>query len=235
MSTAERLPPSILPPLENGQRLDQPTFHKRYEAMPPETRAELVAGVVYMPSPVSDDHGEPASDLGGWLFHYKLHTPGVRSPIDTTVKLGPYAEPQPDGQLRIPAELGGRTRVDDSGFITGPPELVAEVARSSRSFDLNEKKGDYDRAGVLEYLAIELEPNLIHWFVRRGGRFVRLKPGSDGVYRSQVFPGLWLDPAALFAEDRRKLIRVLNRGLRTPEHAAFVARLKAAGGRRKPR
>ena len=42
----------VLPPLVAGQHLDQPTFHERYEAMPPETWAELVGGVVYMPSPV---------------------------------------------------------------------------------------------------------------------------------------------------------------------------------------
>ena len=38
--------------LVEGQRLDQPTFHALYEAMPPGTRAELIDGVVYMPSPV---------------------------------------------------------------------------------------------------------------------------------------------------------------------------------------
>jgi hypothetical protein len=37
--------------LVEGQRLDQPTFHALYEAMPPGTRAELIDGVVYMPSP----------------------------------------------------------------------------------------------------------------------------------------------------------------------------------------
>ena len=38
--------------LVEGQRLDQPTFHALYEAMPPGTRAELIDGVVYMPSPL---------------------------------------------------------------------------------------------------------------------------------------------------------------------------------------
>ncbi len=121
MSTVKRARRRTLPPLESGQHLDQPTFHERYEAMPPQTRAELVGGVVYMPSPVSDDHGEPDNDVSGWLFHYKLFTPGVRSPNDATVKLGPAGEPQPDCQLRIPAELGGQTRIDREGYITGAP------------------------------------------------------------------------------------------------------------------
>ena len=89
MSTVERATRTTLPPLEAGQRLDQPTFHERYEAMPPDTRAELVGGVVYMPSPMRDDHGDTGQrSSAGWLFHYKWKTPGVRSASDgSTVKL----------------------------------------------------------------------------------------------------------------------------------------------------
>ena len=111
--------------------------------------------------------------------------------------------------------------------------MVVEIARSSRSYDLKEKKADYERAGVLEYLVVELDPNRIHWFVRRGKHFKRLSPGPDGIYRSTVFPGLWLDAQSLFAEDRPRLIEVLEQGLATPEHAAFVAKLAAAGASRK--
>jgi Uma2 family endonuclease len=229
MSTVDHARPTrILPPLVAGQHLDQPTFHERYEAMPPETRAELVGGVVYMPSPVSDDHGEPGNDISGWLFLYKMSTPGVRSPNDATVKLDGLGEPQPDGQLRIPAELGGQTLLDENHFITGAPELVAEVSRASRNYDLTQKKADYERAGVLEYVVIDLERSRIHWFIRRGRRFKDLLPGPDGIYRSETFPGLWLDGEALFSEDRRRLIRILKRGLRSPEHAAFAAKLAEA-------
>ncbi|MFI5461274.1 MAG: Uma2 family endonuclease [Isosphaerales bacterium] len=235
MSTAERVKLKTLPPLEAGQHLEQPTFHDRYEAMPPDTRAELVGGVVYMPSPLSGDHGEEHSNVSGWLFHYRRFTPGVRSPNDTTVKLDPQGEPQPDCQLRIPAELGGQTYVDDEGYIAGAPELVVEVARSSRYYDLKQKKADYERAGVREYVVVELDPNRIHWFIRRGTRFAVLRPGPDGIYRSRVFPGLWLDPKALYAEDLDRLIQVLEQGLATREHAAFVARLAAAWAGRKPR
>jgi Uma2 family endonuclease len=140
-------------------------------------------------------------------------------------------ETQPDGQLRIPQELGGQTRIED-GYIVGAPELVIEIARSSRYYDLGEKKGDYERAGVREYLVIELDPDRIHWFIRRGDRFEDLLPGPDGIYRSEIFPGLWLDSKALFAEDLDRLVEVLEQGLATPEHAAFVARLARARAKR---
>jgi Uma2 family endonuclease len=229
MSTAERTrPPKTLPPLVAGQHLDQPTFHDRYEAMPPETRAELVDGVVYMPSPLGYDHCEEDSDFGGWLFYYKVFTPGVCSPLNATVKLYAKGEPQPDCQLFIPVELGGQVRIDEDRYVTGAPELIAEISRSSRHFDLTKKKDDYERAGVREYVVVELDPDRIHWFIRRGDRFEELFAGPDGIYRSEVFPGLWLDPVALYAEDRMRLIRVLEQGLATPEHAAFAARLAEA-------
>jgi Uma2 family endonuclease len=229
MSTVERPDRRVLPRLVAGEHLDQPTFHERYEAMPPSTRAELVGGVVYMPSPLRDDHGETDHSVSYWLVHYRRFTPGLRSGANTTTKLGVYGEPQPDSQLRIPFESGGQTRVVD-GYVTGAPELIVEVARSSRAFDLGSKKLDYERAGVREYVVVELDPDRIHWFILREGTFQDRPPGPDGIFRSEVFPGLWLDPEALYAEDLDRLIEVLEQGLATPEHAAFAARLAAAAG-----
>jgi Uma2 family endonuclease len=229
MSTLDRPEPKTLPPLVAGERLDRATFHERYEAMPPGTRAELVGGVVYMPSPVGYEHGERDGDLSDWLGHYKRFTPGVRRASNATTQFGDYGEPQPDLQLRIPEELGGRSRIV-GGYVVGPPELIVEVSKTTRKHDLGEKKADYQRAGVREYLFVGLDPEEIRWFVRRRGRFVGLPAGPDGVYRSEVFPGLWLDPRAFFAEDTEALIATLERGLATPEHAAYVAQLAAARG-----
>jgi hypothetical protein len=146
MSTAEQAKHKTLPPLEPGQRLDQPTFRERYEAMPPDTWAELLGGVVYMPSPVRNDHGESNENLSVWTGLYKRSTTGLRGGRNSTVILDELGEAQPDGHLRIPQALGGQTRVERD-YIIGAPELVIEIARSSRSYDLNEKKADYERAG----------------------------------------------------------------------------------------
>jgi len=235
MSTVERTKPKTLPRLVHGQHLDQPTFHERYEAMPPDTRAELVGGIVYMPSPLSIDHGEEDNNVSGWLFYYKVFTPGVSGANDATVKLDPRGEPQPDCQLRIPKELGGQSYVDQEGYVAGAPELIVEVARSSRDYDLKQKKADYERAGVCEYVVVQLEPDRIHWFIRRRGRFRKLPPGPDGIYRSEIFPGLWLDPQALYGKDLVRLLKVLDEGLATPEHVAFLAKLTAASEERKNR
>jgi Uma2 family endonuclease len=230
MSTTDRPAATVLPPLVTGQRLDQRTFHERYEAMPPETRAELIGGIVHMPSPLGNEHGEADESVSYWLGHYKRFTKGVRSTGNATTILGGYGEHQPDCQLRIPEELGGQSRIVD-GYVNGPPELIVEVGRASRTLDLGATKNDYERAGVLEYLFVGLDPEEIRWFVRRAGRFVERPPGPDGFYRSEVFPGLWLDPTALFGGDMEGLVAALERGLATPEHGAFVARLAKAGRR----
>ena len=185
-----------------------------------------------MPSPMRRDHGGTSRIVAFWFGHYQWKTLGVTGEDGATVKLDPRGEPQPDHVLRIPAGMGGQTYVDDEGYLAGAPELVVEVARSSRSYDLNQKKADYERAGVGEYAVVELEPDRVHWFIRRRKRFQVLRPGRDGIYRSEVFPGLWLDAKALFAEDRDRLMQVLDQGLATPEHAEFAAKLAAARERR---
>jgi hypothetical protein len=236
MSTIEtKRPKTMVPPLVDGEPLDQPTFHERYEAMPPETRAELVGGIVYMPSPMRHDHGQESRVVVGWLDNYQRLTPGLDGGDGSTLKLDVQGEPQADHHLRIPAEAGGRSEIDEMGYVAGAPELVAEISRSTRSFDLNAKKADYERAGVLEYLVVELDPDRIHWFVRRDDRFEELAAGTDGIFRSEAFPGLWLDPKALYAQDRDRLYRVLRRGTRSPEHAAFVARLAPARPKKRRR
>jgi hypothetical protein len=229
MSTAERPIRIAPPPLVEGQRLDQVEFHRRYEAMPPETRAELIDGVVFMPSPVGPEHGRAHVPTLVWLNYCEENTPGVEVLDNTSTALGPRSEPQPDAQLRILPECGGRTQTDRR-VVRGVPELLVEVSHTTRYTDLGPKLDDYQRAGVLEYVVRALEPDEVLWHVLRDGRMATIPPDADGLYRSRVFPGLWLDPQALLARDTRRLRAVLDQGLATAEHAAFVAKLAADPG-----
>ena len=213
-----------LPPLTAGDQLDQPTFHARYLAMPEGIRAELVEGIVYMPPPpVADGHSAPHAGLVFWLGYYQSFTAGVRPTNDGTTILGRHSQPQPDATLRI--AVGGQARLSDAGYVVGCPELVCEVANSTEAYDLHAKRRDYERHGAQEYIAIVVRTPAVVWFARRGKRLVEVPPDPDGLYRSQTFPGLWLDPSALLANDARGLRLTLDAGLATPEHAAFVADL----------
>jgi Uma2 family endonuclease len=226
MSTAQQPRTSLQTPFEDGQRLDQPTFHQLYATMPEGKWAELVGGVVHIMFPLFEGHGTGDSILSTWLVLYWGATPGVRCSTNVSTILGDDSEVQPDLQLRIREDRGGQTRVE-GGYVVGAPELVVEIGDSSRLRDLGVKKDLYEKAGVLEYLFVGLEPQEIRWFVRRDGVFHENPVGVDGISRSQAFPGLWLDPKALFAEDPNGLIATLEQGLATEEHAAFVAELEA--------
>jgi Uma2 family endonuclease len=228
MSTVPR--PAAVPPLRDGERLSRAEFHRRYEAMPDGVKAELIDGVVYMPSPVRVPvHTEPHGNIDLWLGTYRVYTPGVRGGPEGTVRLAPKSEPQPDVLLFIDAARGGQSRIDADQYLAGAPELVAEIAASSVDRDLGAKRRAYRRAGVREYIVWRVEDGELDWFVLRGTAFRRLRRGRDGLYRSEVFPGLWLDAAALLGGNMIRVLQVLQQGLASPEHAAFVVRLQQAG------
>ena len=214
----------IVPPLENGDRLTREEFERRYWAMPEKTKAELVAGVVYMASPLRvKAHGEPHSDIIGWLVFYKAATFGVGSADNATVFLDEKNEVQPDGLLRI--EVGGQSRIDEKDYIEGAPELIVEIAASSASYDLHEKLRVDRHHKVQEYLVWRVYDRQFDWFRLRDDKYVQLEPNVDGITCSQVFPGLWLDKAALLAGDLAKVFAVLQQGLSTADHQVFVKQL----------
>jgi Uma2 family endonuclease len=146
---------------------------------------------------------------------------------NATVRLDWDNEPQPDAFLRILPVCGGQTR-DESGYVAQGPEWAGEITATSASYDLHDKKEAYRRNGVREYLVWRVQENAIDWFVLRGGRYDPLVPGEDGICRSEVFPGLWLDSAALIRGEMRPVLQVLEQGLATPEHAEFVKQLRNA-------
>src|SRR5207248_8063706 len=135
--------------------------------------------------------------------------------------------------LAIARECGGQSRIDREGYIVGAPELIGEVAASSVSYDLHDKLEVYRRNRVREYVVWRVWDETIDWFLLRRGKFVRLPLNAEGRYQSQVFPGLWLDPAALLRGDLAKVFEVVQQGLASPEHAAFVARLKRAASKKR--
>jgi Uma2 family endonuclease len=230
IATAEKsLPPkktsdaSQPPPLENGDRLTAKEFLRRYEAMPHLKKAELIEGIVFMGSPVrADVHSEPDNIVQTWVGMYSTLTLGVQAGGNGTVRLDVDNIPQPDIFLRL---VNGKSRLDE-GYIVGCPELIVEIAASSVSIDLHDKMNIYRRHGAREYLAWRTLDAQFDWFVLKDEKFVSQEPDKDGIIRSTVFSGLWLDVNALLRGDRAAIWATLQKGLATPEHAAFVESLK---------
>lgn len=212
----------VIPALEPGDSLTRDEFERRYNAMPDVKKAELIEGVVYMPSPVRiRKHANPHFLFIGWLAHYSMHTPCTIGGDSATARLDMDNEPQPDAMLLIDPECGGQATISDDDYVERGVELVGEISASSVSFDLHTKKAVFRRNGVREYIVWRVLDEAIDWFALRAGQFQPLPPGADGVLRSEVFPGLWLDVAALIRGDMIRVIEVLDQGLATPEHAAF--------------
>ncbi|MDH3600235.1 MAG: Uma2 family endonuclease [Candidatus Tectomicrobia bacterium] len=218
-----------IPPLENGDRLSRMEFERRYDAMTHLKKAELIEGIVYMPSPVRHRlHGRPHSHLMGWLIVYEAGTPGVQVGDNSTVRLDLDNEPQPDAILLVDPECGGQTRLSEDGYIEGAPELVVEVTASTASYDLHAKLNVYRRNGVREYVVWRVQDEAIDWFVLRDEQYEPLQPDGEGRFCSEVFPGLWLDPMALMRHDLTRVLTLVQEGVASPEHAAFLHRLHDA-------
>ena len=221
---------AIAPPpiLHEGDRMDTAEFISRWEAMPDLKHAELLNGTVFMSSPVALDHGAYHTDIGGLFSYYTAHTEGCDCGADSTWLMGPSDSPQPDVFLRLLPSHGGQSR-NEGKYAGGAPELIAEVSGSSLSRDHGVKLELYQRCGVREYITIELPTRTIVWRQLVRGKYHPIQPDVDGLLRSRAFPGLWIDPESLW---KRQWPAAVQRGLASPEHAAFVKKLAAAAVRK---
>jgi len=220
--------PPIIPMLENGDHLTREEFERRYNAMPCLKKAELIKGRVYMSSAVKIDHSSSHAKIMAWLGAYWVATPGTDLHDNGTVRLDEDNEPQPDAVLRVSSPAIGATWTSDDGYLEGAPELIVEVSGSSASYDLHEKREVYRRHGVQEYLIWQMYENRLEWLILEDETYLTLRPDSEGMLRSRVFPGLWLALDALLSGDMATVVAVLQHGLDTEEHAAFAQRLQKA-------
>lgn len=219
-SLAEQVP--ILP-LENGDHLTRDEFERRYHAMPDQKKAELVEGVVYLPSPTRFvSHAEPHGHVMTWLGVYEVSTSHISMGGHATVRLDLDNEPQPDAVLLVDASVGGNCQLSEDGYLEGAPELVAEVAASTAAYDSYDKKVAYRRNGVQEYIVWQVLDQKLDWFSLQGGEYIPLQADETGIIRSQVFPGLWLAIPPLLAGEMAKVLSVVQQGLDTVEHRVFV-------------
>ena len=220
-----RVRPRPAPSLENGDRVTRAEFERRYEARRDLKKAELIEGVVYMPSPTrSASHARPHATLVGWLFAYVASTPGVQLNDNPTLRLDLDNEPQPDIALLIDPDAGGQARVSEDDYIEGAPEIAA----SSASYDLHDKLHAYRRNGVREYLVWRTLDRGFDRFELFDGVYRQRQPDASGLVHSQAFPGLRLAVDGLLRGDLSAGVEAQQRGLDDPAHAECARRLLAS-------
>jgi len=222
------------PPLVAGDRLSRVEFERRYEMRADIKKAELIEGVVYMPSPVRLDHAQLHSNVMIWLGFYRINTSGVYAADNATVRLDLDNEVQPDALLRLDESIGGQALVSEDHYLENAPELIVEVAGSSASYDLHAKRHVYRRNGVREYLVLLAYEGETRWYVLREGEYKLLEPDENGVSKSEIFPGLWLDVERFWQDDMAGVLAVLQEGLASQAHVDFVAHLQALAAVQSP-
>ncbi len=214
-----------IPRLLNGDHLTVPEFERRYEAVQEDQRAELIEGIVVMSPPISCDHGR-ANGLFAFIFgYYASATPGVAFAVNASVRLDGSNEYQPDVMLWNESGNMSKAKVGANGLLEGCPEMVVEIALSSRSYDMHEKMEVYSRNQIPEYFVWEVMDARLHWFALKEGQYVPLESSQGGFVRSRIFPGLWLDLHALSCREDKKVVRALDRGLKSAAHKACVKQL----------
>ncbi|WP_218575250.1 Uma2 family endonuclease [Limnoglobus roseus] len=225
-------------------------FMRRYEATPEGFRAELINGVVHvnrwievgrdgkeriMPPISGGGHGGPQADMTFLLSMYSIYTPGVRASAPTTLVLSPTESvPEPDVLLRVLPESGGSCTLGTDDYLHGAPELIVEISKTSAGRDLGRKLEMYLRNGVPEYIVWRTRHRVIDWFhLNRRGEYVPLALDADGILKSRVFPGLWLDSVAMTGGDMARVLAVVQQGIASPEHAKFVEKLRKRAAKKK--
>lgn len=200
-----------LPVLESGDHLTRDEFHRRYSQRPDLKRAELIEGVVYVPSPTRFTwHDKQAALMIFWLSVFAMNAPDLEVGGSATIYLDEHNEVQPDAFMFRPEPNRSPVRITEDGYLEGAPQLLVEVAASSASYDLHQKLEAYRRNQVQEYIVWRVLDDAVDWFRWRNGEFVRLEPNAAGVIESEVFPGLRLDLARLLAGDRAGLVAPLR-------------------------
>lgn len=227
LSQPRRLQKKIsIPPLENGDRLTQKEFHRRYEAMPENVKAELIKGIVYMSSPVRvTKHGDPHALVMSCLGVYFLSTESVRLSDNITYIANEEYEPQPDAVLRIDENKGGKSWINDNDYLEGAPELIVEIASSSASYDLHDKLELYEQKGVQEYIVWRVLDEQIDWFGLEDGKYKKFTADKQGIIESEVFPGLRLNVEAMLEDNLQKVSANLQKGLKSKKYKNFVKQL----------
>jgi len=117
-------------------------------------------------------------------------------------------ELQPDAFLW--RDEPGGARLTEDGYVVGAPLLVVEIAASSVSYDLHEKKEAYRRNGVREYTVWRVLDRAVDWFELRDGVYVAREPDEHGIVESVQFSGLKLHLPSLLAGDAAGVLAALN-------------------------
>ncbi len=155
----------------------------------PETceQYELVDGVIIVSPSATWGHQRIAREILLQLTQFLEKNPIGEAVGDVDVRLRENLVLRPD-VVFLSSEKAARV----TSYIDEPPDLVVEiVSPGAVQRDLQDKKHDYETAGVGEYWVIDPEAGKMHFFALDAGRFAPLCPVADEL-KSRIVQGFVL-------------------------------------------
>lgn len=186
------------------------TYEEFLEWCDEDTWAEWVEGEVVVLSPASRRHQEVVDFLVQTLGVFvQARGLGVVLSAPFQMKTGPDLPGREPDVLFVARENLGRLR---DRYLDGPADLVVEVSSpDSRLRDRGEKLAEYEAGGVREYWVLDPDLGRADFFVLGAdGRYDRVRPDADGVYRSRVVEGFWVRPEWTWQDPLPPVLDVLR-------------------------
>jgi len=192
------------------ERGDKITYEEFLHSCDEDTLAEWVDGEVVMTSPASDRHQDLCDFLVTILRVYtEQRGLGLVRSAPFQMKTGPNLPGREPDILFVAKENVPRFK---NVYLDGPADLIVEVVSpESRLRDRGEKLAEYEMGGVREYWVIDPGRQQADFSVLdEGGRYERRRPDAQGVYRSAVVPGFWINEQWFWSDPLPKALGVLR-------------------------
>ena len=161
------------------------------------------------------------TDFGMCINYYRLFSPGLYCCTLVPVQLDEHTRLCPG--IMVMANYGRNkqcTADPDGRCFNGPPNFVFDAFPKSGLLDYEHRRDCFERAGVMEYVALQdAEFPRCFWNRRVDGKFALIENDDPGMIRSTALPGLWIPTEALKQRDWWSIMASIAHGVtRLPHH-----------------
>ena len=210
MAMVREVEPEYLPSSSAKVSFPKMTYEQFLRTVPEDVHAEWVDGEVVPMTPVSRDHNELSVFLLALLQHYvEAQNLGKIFCEPFQMKTGPGLPGRSPDLLFVSKKKLSQLK---KNYLQGAADLVIEIiSPDSRARDRGEKFYEYEQGGVREYWLIDPVRKQVEFYeLGKNGIYRLMNVGEDGIFRSQVLKGLWLQVSWLWQSPLPLLMTVLK-------------------------
>ena len=152
-------------------------------------RYERVQGRLIVMTPSGFDHQSSAGSIRDYLGAYKLTHSDIVEHVfqESWVVIDESTERMPDIAVYL------ASNEETPAFPERVPDLVFEIVSptaADRRRDYVEKRADYERVGVKEYVIVDRFPHRVVVLTLQNGQYSEGELGPNDVYTTPLLPGL---------------------------------------------